>query len=427
MLTSPVLGKNFPPTVSELPPSRQTGEIDAMISRFLGWLQKQGYESYDPYDIWGTSLALKGRALYYRKNPLGFAVVAPLIAMEILAPSTRALVVKKERFATADAQLILAFLNLYQVQKNPAHLQEAQKLAEEMLHYSIPGYSGYCWGYPFDWQNQRALWPKNTPFITCTPYCFEVFLKLYDITGEARHLQIAESIGKFVYQDLKDIHTGPTSAAGSYSPLDQSKVVNAGAYRAMVLFEASCRFDEPSYAISAQRNLNYILEAQRNDGSWLYATDGHGDFIDHFHTCFVLKNLGKINERLNNELVGEAIQKGWAYYQKNLFDRQELPKTYAVQPRTQIVRLEMYNMAEAITLGSLLRDQIPEAYYLAHRLARKLPSYQLPDGHFTTRTYVGGVRHTFPFIRWPQAQLFYALTNLLQASQSLAKEKSLVG
>jgi hypothetical protein len=33
-----------------------------------------------------------------------------------------------------------------------------------------------------------------------------------------------------------------------------------------------------------------------------------------------------------------------------------------------------------------------------------------------TRVYLGGIKHTVPFIRWPQSQLFLALTNLLLAS-----------
>jgi hypothetical protein len=73
----------------------------------------------------------------------------------------------------------------------------------------------------------------------------------------------------------------------------------------------------------------------------------------------------------------------------------------------------MYDFAEAITLGTLLQKQIPEAYQHAQQLAEVVRrDYQLPDGHFVTRVYIGGVRHTLPFLRWPQSQLFLALTNL---------------
>lgn len=388
-------------------------DIHKGIERFLGWLKKNGCESYDPYDLWGTRYGLTSRALYYRKNPIGLALIAPLIAIDIFIPGIRSLFVKKDRFATADAQLALAMLNLFRDTGEQSYLAEARRIAEEMLSYSIPGYSGHCWGYPFDWQNQRGLWRKNTPYITCTPYCFEVYLGLHNLTGELRYLEIARSIARFVHDDLKEIHTSATAAAGSYSPKDGSQVVNAGAYRAMVLFEAADALGEESYRVSAIRNLNYILESQREDGSWLYATDGHGNFIDHFHTCFVLKNLIKINRHLNDPRVTTAIHRGWQYYRKHLFDSAENPKTYTIQPRTQIVRLEMYNFAEAITLGAMLRDEVPEAHQLALRLATRLcRDFQLPQGYFVTRVFLGGIRHTFPFIRWPQAQLFYALTSL---------------
>ncbi len=87
-------------------------------------------------------------------------------------------------------------------------------------------------------------------------------------------------------------------------------------------------------------------------------------------------------------------------------------------PRLQVATLEMYNFAEGITLGALLGDEIPEARELAEDLAARLVArHQLPAGHFVTRVFRGGIRHRFPFLRWPQAQLFYALTNL-QISRS---------
>jgi hypothetical protein len=76
----------------------------------------------------------------------------------------------------------------------------------------------------------------------------------------------------------------------------------------------------------------------------------------------------------------------------------------------------MYDMAEAISLGVLLRNEIPEAFALAEKLAgRQMRSHQLPAGYFVTRVYLGGIRHTLPFLRWPQSQLFFALTSLLLA------------
>src|SRR5687768_11004726 len=159
-------------------------ELRVAIDRFAAWLEGTQGESYDPYDLWGTRYGLFSRRLYYAKHPLGLPLVAPLLLAEILCPSVRKLLVRKKRFATADAQLALAFLNLHEITGEAKFLARAEEFGAHLLRTSIPGYSGYCWGYPFDWQNNHGLWKRDTPFITATPYAFEAFLRLYDVTGE---------------------------------------------------------------------------------------------------------------------------------------------------------------------------------------------------------------------------------------------------
>jgi hypothetical protein len=424
-------------SVSNTNAGSTANELWTAANKFANWLEKCRYMSYDPYDIWGTGYGRLARRLYYKKNPAGALMTAPLVLMEIIFPSLRGLFIKKDRFPTSDAQLALAFLNLYeasQVHLSPSDgqpteaysnqpsgswLTKARTLADELLSQSIPGYSGYCWGYPFDWQNVNGLMPKGTPHITATPYCYEVFTRLFDLTGEDRYLEVARSITAFVYQDLKDTPTGKDAAASSYTPNDCGKVVNASAYRAFVLFDAARRFQSEDFRTKAWKNLQFILQSQRTDGSWLYAIDNPAEaFIDHFHTCFVLKNLHKINRDLQSTAVREAIERGYKWYRKALFDKEDNPISFAIAPRVQIVRLEMYNFAEAISLGVLLKHNIPEGFALAEKLAARLMhGYGLPAGHWVTRVYLGGVRHKVPFMRWPQSQLFLALTNLLVAAR----------
>jgi len=405
-------------------------DLWAALERFRAWLEKTGNASYDPYDLPSTRYGRWARRLYYEKHSFGVVLNAPMILIELIAPSIRSLFVQKERYATADAQLALAFMNLHEtlrygktsctiIKTDPSDcLRQAKILAASLLNQSIPGYSGHCWGYPFDWQNVNGLMKKHTPHITATPYCYETFARLFDLTGDSQYLAIARSVSRFVDRDLHDTPCGRGATAASYTPNDHSKVVNASAYRTFVLFDAARRFDNAAYYTKAWQNLRFILDTQQPNGSWLYAIDNPREaFIDHFHTCFVLKNLQKVNQTLQNDEVRHAIAAGYDYYRNNLFDHENNPRSYTIAPRVQIVRLEMYNLAEAITLGALLRDEIPEAYQLAHILASRLiKNYQLRDGHWVTRVYLGGIRHTFPFLRWPQSQLFHALTKLLIAS-----------
>ena len=407
-------------------------EVWTAINKFCAWLSSTEGISYDPYDILGTCYGRWARQIYYRKNPLGILLTAPLVLMEILAPGLRGFFVSKRHYATADAQLALAFLNLHEIrqlgtdvpsdravndQSGITWLDMAEGLGDELLQQSAQGYSGFCWGYPFDWQHVNGFMPKGTPHITATPYCYEVFAKLFDITGDPKYLEITNSIAAFVSDDLTDTPTGDGAAASSYTPYDHGKVVNASAYRAFVLSDAARRLDNEEYFAKAQRNLRFVLNSQRSDGSWLYAVDNPPEaFVDNFHTCFVLKNLYKLNRQLGSLEVGQSIQRGYEYYRKNLIDSSGTPKTYAVAPRAEIVRAEMYNFAEGITLGALLRNDIPEAFAIADELAARLVrQFQLPTGHFVTRVYRGGIKHSVPYLRWPQSQLFLALTNLLVA------------
>ncbi len=400
--------------------SNITDRGDAILTaceRFLCWLNRVGYESYDPYDIWGTCYGLWSRKVYYAKGNLGIPLVAPLVAVDLVWPSVRGMFVTKARFATADSQILLGLLNIYQTTKEDRHLEHAIALGDEILAYAIPGFGGPCWGYPFDWQNNNdALWPKNTPYITCTPYCYEAYLGLLEATGNKKYLSLASGIAKFVHGDLKDIPTGPTSAAGSYSPFDKRQVVNASAYRAYVLADAGRRFGRQEYLETSWRNLNFVLESQAGDGSWLYAMNEAKSYIDNLHTCFNLKNLFKTYRLAPNQRIEAAIRRGFTYYRSHLVDVEGNPLPFSVKPRLQLAKLEMYDLAEGITMGALLGDMIPEAGTLARSLADKLiQNYQLEDGHFVTRVFRGGFHHRFPFLRWPQAQLFYSLTNLLKA------------
>ena len=398
--------------------------LSSACDRFLGWLDRMGYESYDPYDIWGTRYGLWSRKAYYANGLLAVPLVAPIVLMDLLCPSLRRLFVRKSRYATCDAQLVLACLNLHQVSGDPQYLRRAVTLGEEIMDYSIPGFRGPCWGYPFDWQTDKnAVWPKNTPYITCTPYCYEAYLALYETTRDRKYLGWLAGIAEFVHGDLNDTPTGPDAAAGSYSPFDERRVVNASAYRAYLLLEAGKRFARRDYLDTAIRNLNFVLDSQQNDGSWYYAMEKKKSFIDNFHTCFNLKNLFKVHRLVEYPGVVESIRHGYDYYLRRLIGDDGNPKSFAMAPRFQISKLEMYDFAEGITLGALIGGEIPAAGRLARSLADQLISrHQLPDGHFVTRVFRGGMSHQFPFLRWPQAQLFYSLTNLLRVENLKAAE-----
>jgi hypothetical protein len=223
------------------------------------------------------------------------------------------------------------------------------------------------------------------------------------------------SIAEHALLDIPDRVIDEDTASAGYNPQDaEGGVVNASAYRAFLLSSAARRFGRDDLAQAARRNMNYVLQSQRADGSWPYATDGVRDFVDHFHTCFVLKALAKIEalEPAPPQRLRSAIDRGVRYYVEHLFDGSGLPRPFAKAPRLTVYRHELYDYAECINLCTLL---IGRSTQLDRRLSTTLDDlferWRKPDGSFRSRRLMLGWDNV-PMHRWAQSQVFRSLAML---------------
>jgi hypothetical protein len=224
-----------------------------------------------------------------------------------------------------------------------------------------------------------------------------------------------QSTAQHVLLDYKDFETSPNASSCSYTPFPENSVsvINANAYRAFLLTIASLDFSEEKYWRVAERNLNFVLESQNTDGSWYYAGDGKRDFVDHFHTCFVLKALAKIEALTGHPGCTKAIERGIGYYTENFFDEQGVPRPFSRSPRLTVYRRELYDYAECINLAVLLRDRFPKLDdLLSIVLEQILTLWQKPDGSFRSRQLHLGWDNT-PMHRWASSQLFRSLSFML--------------
>jgi hypothetical protein len=190
-------------------------------------------------------------------------------------------------------------------------------------------------------------------------------------------------------------------------------VINASAYRAFLLTKAGIELSEPRYTEAARRNLNFVLASQNENGSWYYAMDGTRDFVDHFHTCFVLKALAKIEQLTGSPKCRTAIERGVSYYVRNLFDANGRPMPFSKAPRLTVYRHELYDYAECINLAVLLYGRFPELdRILAGVVTDLLARWQKRDGSFRARKLLVGWDNV-PMHRWAQSQVFRSLCFLL--------------
>ena len=269
--------------------------IRSALMRFIAWLDRFGETSYDHQSFFAGPIGGRAKALYYRRPKLGTLAVAPMILSEAFLPAGRQLFWRKQRFPIADAHYAMGFALLAQLTREEKYYDRAVHFLNVLEQTRSPGYRHHCWGYPFDWVTRTGVMSAGTPLITTTPYVYEAFSYVRRIDGKDRWLEIMQSIAEHALHDIKDRELSADAATASYNPDDTSGgVVNASAYRAFLLMSAAIQFSRDDYRRAAERNLNFVLQSQQPDGSWFYAIDGVRDFVDHFHTCFVLKALAKI-------------------------------------------------------------------------------------------------------------------------------------
>jgi hypothetical protein len=389
------------------------GRVAQTVEVFKRWLERFGPFSYDHQSYYAGPIGRRAKSLYYSHKLVGTLAVAPMVLSEALVPPGRCFFGKRLRFPIADAHYAMGFAYLARAAGDANHHKSVDFL-RALERTRAPGNHHYCWGYPFDWVTRSGTLPANTPFITSTPYAYEAFRQAFELDGDEHWLEVTRSIARHAIEDIADIPVSDTSAACGYHPGDRvGGVVNAAAYRAWLLAAAATDLSDERYWAAGVRNLRFVLNAQRPDGSWHYAVDDGRDFVDHFHTCFVLKALAKIQGRVDDPDCGRAIAAGVNYYLAHLFDRVGLPKPFSKAPRLTVYRRELYDYAECINVCVLLRERFPALQStLATVLEDLLGRWLKCDGSFRSRELMTGWDNV-PMHRWGQAQMFRSLTLLL--------------
>ncbi|HID94306.1 MAG TPA: hypothetical protein EYP60_09470, partial [bacterium (Candidatus Stahlbacteria)] len=269
------------------------------------WIEKQGFDGYDPYDIKGTSIFLFLRNI----RPIvlllnGLCHFFPLGLRYVLG-------VKKTKSPQAIALLVHGYMNILNMVDGMKELKCCLQWLER--HHSI-NYEHFCWGENFGWlAGGKIFIPKGTPDIVATSICGNAFFRAYKILGNEKYLSIAESAAKFVLECLNIDKVAKDMICFSYTPLDNFHVHNANLFGASLISRVGKELNNEHFVDYARLSTNYTLNDQNADGSFNYwgpPDKGAHPLIDGYHTGFVLRNLFYIYECLKEIDIKYAIEKG---------------------------------------------------------------------------------------------------------------------
>jgi hypothetical protein len=376
--------------------------VGRCLEEMRSYIESADYAGYDPYDALNSPL-LSRMAVHRR-----WMRIAAIQCLRCCPVNFRPLLgIAKGHNPKALGLFLWGYAKLQTLADGAHGLERIDHLLDLLEALRCRGYSGYCWGYNFDWQSRTVMRPRGTPTLVNTSFIGHALLDCYELTGSRRALKMALSIRDFVLGDLPRRRFGDAFCF-SYTPVDTEAIHNANLLGASLLARLTRHGAKESLAEPVRASLRYSMRCQRADGSWFYAETDVQDWIDSFHTGFNLQALRYILDAGLAPEYRAAYRRGVEFYARHFFLDDGTPKYY----HDRTYPLDIHAPAQAISFFAWegreyhdLTDRLV-GWMLRHLYSGKGFFYFRQGRCWTNR---------IPYMRWSQAWAFHALTEYLVA------------
>jgi hypothetical protein len=392
--------------------------IEESFDDLLAWCRRRDFAGYDPFD------ALNSRI--FQSTPFRHSRTARLLWTQALKRSPinlRPLArVPPQKNAKGIALFALAALANYRRVQTIEAETTARELLDNLMQMRIPSYSGAAWGYNFAWQSRNFFAPQGTPMIVPTAFAVRALLAAYRTFADDSYLQMSRSSCDFILRDLRRTVETPDEVCFSYSPLDDTRIFNASLLAAETLASVGALTEEDEFCELALRAGRYVVRRQSGEGSWVYG-EGHGQqWVDNFHTAYVLTSLARIGEFCKGAGVEieQALRRGYGFWRERFFLADGWPKYY----HDALYPADAHAAATAVVTLLELQDLDLDALALAGKIAGwTIDNLRDPQGFFYYQRRRFYTVHT-PYMRWTQAWMLYAFSRFLEVKQTVSLRTS---
>ncbi len=380
------------------------------------WIKDNKFSGYDPYDIkaipvilnitkWGNNNRL---AEILREIVFELGYTFPIAIRKILS-------VEKKTNPKALGLLASAYLKLYKLTNQEQFVTTSNYCLEWLSSNAVYYNGGMGWGYPFDWQSAKKI-PANTPNGIVTTAVAQGYWEWYKYTNNQSYLDVCEKICVFLSSLPKD-EMKDGSICFSYTPLFVNHVHNLNLFVAEILLKTGLELNRSDWVDLALRSVKYTINNQLENGAFDYngPPEKPQNFVDHYHTGFVLRMLYSIWNITKDSEIYAAFKRGFNFYINNFFYNETIPKLLP----DRLHRIDIHSCAESITCLSKVSDTFPEGIPILNNVLQwtieNLYSdkgyfyYGILKSRFTKQTFVSRI----PYFRWGQAWMFLALSEYL--------------
>jgi hypothetical protein len=265
------------------------------------------------------------------------------------------------------------------------------------------------WGYHFDVQTRFFAYPAGSPNTIATSFVAHGLLDTAEILQDERALDAARKATDFLVAVM--LVDGARGAYFRYVPGDEKLIHNANLLACAVVLRRARLTGDSSLGEVAERAVETSLAAQRPDGSWPYSDWAGNEWVDNFHTGYVLESLAYAD---GVKGVPEALERGIAFWEERMFLETGEPKYYP--DRTFPLDAHCYAQAIDTWLTVPAEGGVQRAEHVAALLVRDMIQ---PNGSVVFQRG-RRISNRVPFVRWTTAPTFRALARLARAQKRAA-------
>lgn len=383
--------------------------MKGLIQKRLNSLEQRFCEtnlfSYDPYD--GLNTPLSG--IFFRNK---FLERIWQQSIRLAPVNIRPVIGVKRKIHTKEvSDLLTASSILYRKFNEEKHYANAGKYFLLLKELAIKKNKGVAWGLRFKFTTRFIQADEVTPNLFNTVNALNSLLDFYLLSKEKSSDEVCGQVEFLIQQGLNYIFydlgfsENDNEVTWNYWENLEAKIFNVNALMVGLLSRCQNIFNSNGYDVLINKTINFLKNNQNENGSWYYSNDGKGNFIDGFHSGYILEALSVAS--LNGFVFEkEFFEKGAMFFLKNFFTEDYLPKYF----HDKLYPLDGQNFAQAVqTLFYLNKLNYVEKDFL-HKVFENADKMLWNNKGYYNYMKSKYFFYKMPMDRWVNAPMYLALS-----------------